>query len=526
MAMLAQDKRSNRCELDSHSDTTCAGDNCLVIEYTGDQVNVMPFSDTYKPMKNVPVGTVATAYDRSDGTVIVLVFHQALCFGEKLKGTLICPNQLRDNGIVIDECPTQFDPTSNHAIHIPIANITLPLELDGVISYFTTRMPTWDEYHNCESYSMTSDATWKPYDSWYAEQEQIAQEARLINRSVSALQACGDVMDEYDDSGMDVKELSNVAGLEMDGRSEAFEDFDLRVVSMAYRLPMKDVISCYGTDGNSNRTAVIAAITHHKSTSLTNPERLAAMWGIGLAAAQTTLDVTTQSGVRYATDPIHRRLKTKQAHLRYPSINTTVYSDTMFASLKGVGGDKCAQVFTTDFDYVRFYPMKKKSEAGHKLATLITTVGIMRKLVTDGAPELQGGVWGSVVSDFHIQQSITEPYSSWQNRAEIAIKRLKRGIRYHTKRKDSPKRVWNYCGMWVADIMRHTAVTTPEHSGRTPEEIMTGNTPDIGQYLMFDWYDTVEYHVGHGQDSDLPVARSRLGKWVGASHNVGQSLCF
>jgi len=55
---------------------------------------------------------------------------------------------------------------------------------------------------------------------------------------------------------------------------------------------------------------------------------------------------------------------------------------------------------------------------------------------------------------------------------------------------------------------------------------MTGNMPDIGQYLMFDWYNMVEHHVGHGQDSDFPEARSRLGKWVGASHNVGQSLCF
>ena len=57
-------------------------------------------------------------------------------------------------------------------------------------------------------------------------------------------------------------------------------------------------------EGNSNRTVVIAATTHHKDTSLTNPKQLAAMWGIGLAAAQTTLDVTTQSGVWYAMDPI------------------------------------------------------------------------------------------------------------------------------------------------------------------------------------------------------------------------------
>jgi hypothetical protein len=368
----------------------------------------------------------------------------------------------------------------------------------------------------------------------------VARDARDA-RKVSALQACGDdnaddtadADDDHDfeDWGVDVNEIPIITD---DDDAKDDEDFNLRIVSMMHRMPIND-IKRHGENMRSSddtqlvgtiRTAFIAAITQQKETSLTNPERLSVMWGIGLASAQKTLGATTQDGTRCSTDHIHRRFKTKQAHLRYPSINTTVYSDTLFAKDKGIGGDKCAQVFTTDFDYVQFYPMKKKHEAGHKLAQLLTSVGIMRKLVTDGAPEQQGGEWGKVVSDFHIQQSITEPYSSWQNRAEMAIKRLKRGIRYHTKRKGSPKRLWNYCGLWVADILRCTATTAHGHDGRTPEEIMTGNTPDIGQYLMFDWYDTVEYHVGKGQSSDFPEERSRLGKWIGLSHNVGQALCF
>src|SRR5687768_2268189 len=81
-------------ELDSHSNTTCAGNNCLVIEFTGKQVNDQPFSDTYKPISNVPVGTATTAYNCPDGAVVILVLHQVLCFQDKLKEILLPPTSL------------------------------------------------------------------------------------------------------------------------------------------------------------------------------------------------------------------------------------------------------------------------------------------------------------------------------------------------------------------------------------------------------------------------------------------------
>ena len=178
MAMMELGDCELRCELDSHSDTMCAGNNCLLIEHIGEQVNVQPFSGTYKPIANIPVGTAATAYDCPDGTVMILVFHQALCFGDKLKGTLLCPNQMRSNGVVIENCPSQFDPRSGHCIRIPVAGVAIPLEMDGVISYFRTRVPTWEEYHGCECYLLTLDMTWEPYSTWFAEQEELAHESR------------------------------------------------------------------------------------------------------------------------------------------------------------------------------------------------------------------------------------------------------------------------------------------------------------------------------------------------------------
>jgi hypothetical protein len=46
----------------------------------------------------------------------MLVFHEALYFGSKLKELLLCPNQMRDAGIKIKDVPMQFDAASSHSI--------------------------------------------------------------------------------------------------------------------------------------------------------------------------------------------------------------------------------------------------------------------------------------------------------------------------------------------------------------------------------------------------------------------------
>jgi hypothetical protein len=102
-------------------------------------------------------------------------------------------------------------------------------------------------------------------------------------------------------------------------------------------------------------------VTHRRGTSHTTPNGLAAMWCTGVVSTQQTLEVTTQSGIQFATDLIYHHFKTRQAHLQYPRLNTAVYTDTMFAKESSLRGNKCAQVFAMGFDYVHFYPLGKKS---------------------------------------------------------------------------------------------------------------------------------------------------------------------
>ena len=57
-------------------------------------------------------------------------------------------------------------------------------------------------------------------------------------------------------------------------------------------------------------------------------------------------------------------------------------------------------------------------------------------------------------------------------------------------------------------------------SGRTPLEYITGETPDISEYLDFTFYGWVTYHKNEG------LGELSIGRWSGVSHKVGQSMSY
>ena len=86
-------------EMDSHADTTAPGNNMVMLTNLDEVmhfVDVVPFSEEYAPMTGIPIATCAAAWTNPEnGQVFILVFHEILYFGNKLKNSLICPNQIR-----------------------------------------------------------------------------------------------------------------------------------------------------------------------------------------------------------------------------------------------------------------------------------------------------------------------------------------------------------------------------------------------------------------------------------------------
>ncbi len=111
---------TNYLELDSHADTTCAGANCRIIEYTDKACHVSAFSQHYGELENIPVVKAGTAYDAPTGETFILVLGQALYLGDYIGHSLLCPNQARANGVIIDDVPIHlaFDPhLATHSIY-------------------------------------------------------------------------------------------------------------------------------------------------------------------------------------------------------------------------------------------------------------------------------------------------------------------------------------------------------------------------------------------------------------------------
>jgi hypothetical protein len=269
---------------------------------------------------------------------------------------------------------------------------------------------------------------------------------------------------------------------------------------------------------------VVSGMTSSERKSALTPEVLSRRWNIGLDSAKRTLQVTTQKGVRTVLHPLTRRYRTRQSHLRFPTIRTKVYTDTMFSSVTSIRQYKCAQVFTTNTAYSRVYPLQSKQNAPDALMKWIQDVGVMSDLVYDGSKEQGGGKhWREIEQRHHIQRHVTEPHSQWQNRAEGEIREIKKSVRHRLQASRAPKRLWCFCTEWVLAVRRLTALSLPALNGRVATELLEGETPDISEYAQFDWYEPVWFI---DPTSSFPEPKRKLGRWIGVASDVGQAMTF
>jgi len=157
----------SKVELDSRADTCCAGADFTIIEHTGTTCEVHPYHPKYKPVTNVPVVKAVN------------------------------PNQIRSNGVIVDDCPTHLSPnkSSTHSIYFPEHDVKIPLQLNGIISYISIRKPTQLEIETCTWLELTSDDDWDPYAPSFEENEDKYQSVNIhsVNRQLSPLPNYGEL---------------------------------------------------------------------------------------------------------------------------------------------------------------------------------------------------------------------------------------------------------------------------------------------------------------------------------------------
>jgi hypothetical protein len=176
-------------------------------------------------------------------------------------------------------------------------------------------------------------------------------------------------------------------------------------------------------------------------------------------------------------------------------------------------------------EYSKFIPMEAERFAGNALSEFFQDVGIPTHIHTDGAKALTEGNWKKVREDQGgVKQTLAEPFSPWQNRAEAGIREHKKCADRAMHKTNAPKKLWNYCGIWVAETRSRTAHPLYSLHGRTPIEHVTGETPDITEWLEYDWYQPVWYR--HNAVNSFPEDTKSIGRWLGVAHRIGQAMCY
>jgi hypothetical protein len=467
-------------ELDSHADTTCVGANCRVIAYSDKVCSVSPYHPKYKSLENVPIVQAGTAYDdQNTGKTYILVMNQSLYMGDTLPTTLLNLNQARSNNIIVDDVLQQFGGT--HSIFIPQHDLRIPLTVKGVFSCLPVRLPTVEEIETCEWVELTSSDEWNPKSDMLEERERIYQ----IDQAPKPVQH--------------------------------------RILNCVNTISLQPLLSC------ASEPAELSTICSAQSSlrkHYVDAPMLAKQWGIGLETATRTLNATTQLAIRQAIHPIQRRFRTEVMQLRYPRLggrHGRFYTDTFFAKTPSLGGAKMAQVYTNDVNFTKIVPMKAKSEAPDTLVQFMQDIGIPSHLHSDDAKELSQGRMGDIIRKCWIKATQSEPYSPWQVRAELCNRELKKAVRFTMAKTNAPERLWDFCATYHSEIRNFTAHPLFNLHGRTPYELVTGQTPDISEYTEYAWYDTVWYY---DQEAAFPEDKRKLAKWLGVAHRVGQALCY
>jgi hypothetical protein len=498
-------------ECDTNADTCCLGKNFVVLAPTYRTADVYAYDTSIQPIENVPIVSGATAYDDPiTGNTYILVFHEALYYGDKLDHTLINPNQVRSFGIPFWDNP--FDPTRSLSIDVS-DDFRIPLRTIGTKVAFTTRVPTANELEKNDHVHMTSAHPWNPAE---VSMVQATHRGGSVpptpwKRHIATVDSTS-TPDQYE-------------YLDVDSDDPYLDSIDPSLVRLGNQLQQKQqriasqVETVYEQTDTPGRRTFVSNERHLKVTA----EMIAEKFGISIPRAQRTLRVTTQRGVRSAILPISRRYRADRV-FSVKRLNGKFATDTAYGKIKSLRGNVGSQLFSHKCGFKVCYPLQKidGNNVGDALTQFISDYGVPENLTFDGASVQTGPKtrFMDAIRRYEIKYHVSGPRRPNENPAEQGIHDLKKRWYRLMLKKKVPPRLWDYGFTWVCETDNICSNMSKYAEGRTPLEIITGDTPDISEYMDFDFYDWVLYRSNAGL-GEVEVAR-----WLGVSHRVGRLMSY
>ena len=486
-------------ELDSHANMAVAGGDCTIIARSGHFANVTPFSADLPVMEQVEIGDVAIAYnDPYSSRTYLLVMRNALLI-PSMDHNLLPPFLVREASLFLDETP-KFQSTelsrNNHTIFDDETGMRIHLQLNGTFSYFPTRSLTLDEQLNWDDYPvvyLTPDSTqWDPHATHYADAEaaMIDNCGDIVDRSttrkilfdeadIATMYAEPSTWDAYEEAMKatmkhDDYQFSQRPLLDDDDEDRLYHDgiraqlaglvaneptlFEASItnratishLSMALGSTTIDDSACEVFESRTYNEllsmADVSAISAGRSQGVT-PEHIAKIWRIPFDDAVKTLEATTQLIKKNPESSLSRNADTNDRAVRYRRLDSTFFTDTMFATTKAksLRGNTCAQVFFSDKDYMTVIPMKKESEYPLALKQFAKEVGVPNVLVCDGSKTQNQRDVKTFLTQIGTTLKTLEAETQWANRSELGIGLIKESTRKDLRESGCPIVLWDYC---------------------------------------------------------------------------------
>ena len=267
------------------------------------------------------------------------------------------------------------------------------------------------------------------------------------------------------------------------------------------------------------RKSLVSRERHHAMTA----EHLSELWGIGIYKARATMAATMHMAARSAVLPISRRHRADKM-FGVKRLHGKFATDTLWSDCKSLQQNKCAQVYSHKNGFAVCYPMVQATgdTIGDSLQDFIHDFGVPEHLTFDGARAQEGKntKFMQSIRKHQIRNKLSAPRRPNENPSESAIREIKRRWYRMMDKKDIPARLWDFVMVCVCETGNLTVSSSKYANGRTPVEILTGETPDISEYTDFCIYDWVTYRTNAGMG---PIS---FGKWLGVSHKIGQLMSF
>ena len=499
--------------IDGGADTCLLGSSFRFFEYTGRSANVASFDDTLH-VKDLRIGSGVTAYDHPDGTTYLIMIHEAIDHTSQ-HNSIISVGQVRFSGVDLCDRHPKFRVNNlPGSFRLKHQGVEAPFIMEKGLVSLRIRTPTDHEIDTCPVLEITSDSPWDPsvlsgddFTPGVDTTVQVMREpvADAIHHALNIRRLRGDfgtptydpVYDSLDSFVFNQVDPSIATG-------PNFNDLDT-----VYKF--EEYISTLSNNNKLTRNDQPPDWDHVQKC----------MGWFPLDVLKRTFAATTQLA-KISALPYRDHFKSRNPQLNKRRLPEPYATDTWFASETALNGETCVQLFVGLISFLVFpFGMKTESEGPSKLKTFVRQIGAPFSLMNDNSKMQTGSRWMDICNEYNIGTSTTEPRHPWQNRAERKIGTVKKAVNRLMDRTNSPGCLWFQCTVFVCMLLN--VLANPQLNWRTPMEKGLGVTPDISQFLQFQWYEPVLFLDDNGT---FPSTAERKGYWCGPTENVGDAMTY